>query len=181
MGVNVKQRQIDLFPDRFRFNLKLRSILLVGLCVLFLFSCGSGVIQNFEGIEIQSDPRVDRIDLRIYLLDRNGTPLIWNQSILSPSVGVSTISEADFTTNVKVYSIRNGEKHRKVYDGRLVDLRWSQELNRLDRLLTAEIPRIFIDEDPERDTHLGVIVVEIQTEKQGPFSDALERTAIYKY
>jgi hypothetical protein len=154
---------------------------LVGICVIFLFSCGSGVIQNFEGIEIQSDPRVDRIDLRIYLLDRNGTPLIWNQSVLSSSVGTSTISEADFTTNAQVYSIRNGEKHRKVYDGRLIDVRWSQELNRLDRLLTAEIPRVLIDEDPERDTHLGAIVVEIQTEKQGPFSDDLERTAIYKY
>ena len=47
--------------------------------------------------------------------------------------------------------------------------------------MTAEIPRGFIDDDPERDTHLGVITVEIQTEKQGPFSDTLERTAIYKY
>ena len=179
--MNVKLRQVNLFPDQFRFNVKLQSVVLVSICVLFVFSCGSGVIQNFEGIEIQSDPRVDRIDLRIYLLDRNGTPLIWNQSILSPSVGVSTISESDFTTNAQVYSIRNGVKHRKVYEGRLIDLRWSQELHRLDRLLTAEIPRAFIEEDPERDTHLGVIVVEIQTEKQGPFSDALERTAIYKY
>ena len=163
------------------FNLKLRHFVLVSICVLIMFSCGSGVIQNFEGIEIQSDPRVDRIDVRIYLLDKNGTSLVWNQSILSPNVGMSTISEADFTTNAKVYSIRNGEKHRKVYDGRLIGLRWSQELNRLDRLLTAEIPRILIDEDPERDTYLGTIVVEIQTEKQGPFSDALEKTEIYKY
>ena len=161
--------------------LKRRSVLLVGICVFVTLSCGSGVIQNFEGIQIQSDPRVDRIDLRIYLVDRNGIPLIWNQSILSPSVGVSTVSEADFTTNAKVYSMRNGKQHKKVYDGRLLDLRWSQELNRLDRLMTAEIPRAFIEEDPERDTPLGVIIVEIQTEKQGPFSDTLERTAIYKY
>ena len=47
--------------------------------------------------------------------------------------------------------------------------------------MTAEIRRAFIDEDPERDTPLGIITVEIQTEKQGPFSDTLERTAIYKY
>ena len=165
----------------FRFSLIGRRVVLVGTCMLVMFSCGSGVIQNFEAIQIQSDPRVDRIDLRIYLLDRNGTPLIWNQSILSPSVGVSTISEADFTTSAQVYSIRNGQKHRKVYDGRLIDLRWSQELHRLDRLLTAEIPRYLIEEDPERDTHLGIIIVEIQTEKQGPFSDTLERTSIYKY
>ena len=179
--MNVKQRQIDPFLCRFRFILKLRKVAFIGICVFAMLSCGSGVIQNFEGIRLQSDPRVDRIDLRIYLVDRNGIPLIWNQSILSPNVGVSTVSEADFTTNVKVYSIRNGKQHKKVYDGRLIDLRWSQELNRLDRLMTAEIPRSFIEEDPERDTHLGVIVVEIQTDKQGPFSDTLERTAIYKY
>lgn len=173
----MKKRRIGVF----RFRLRVRSSVLVGICVLFIFSCGSGVIQNFEGIELQSDPRVDRIDLRIYLVDRNGTPLIWNQSILSPSVGTSTISEADFTTNAQVYSIRKGEKHRKVYEGRLIDVRWSRELHRLDRLLTAEIPRALIEEDPERDTHLGVIVVEIETEKQGPFLDTLERTAIYKY
>ena len=170
-----------------RFNLprklilKSQRIVLVGICVFATLSCGSGVIQNFEGIRLQSDPRVDRIDLRIYLVDRNGIPLIWNQSILSPSVGVSTVSEADFTTNAKVYSMRDGKPHKKVYDGRLLDLRWSQQLNRLDRLMTAEIPRGFIDEDPERDTYLGVITVEIQTDKQGPFSDTLERTAIYKY
>jgi len=170
-----------------RFNLprtlilKSRRAVLFGICIFVMFSCGSGVIQNFEGIRIYSDPRVDRIDLRIYLVDRNGIPLIWNQSILSPSVGVSTVSEADFTTNAKVYSMRNGQQHKKVYDGRLLDLRWSQELNRLDRLMTAEIPRGFIDEDPERDTPFGIIIVEIQTEKQGPFSDTLESTAIYKY
>ena len=163
------------------FHRSITKPLLVGISVLALLSCGSGEIQNFEGIRIQSDPRVDRIDLRIYLVDRNGTPLIWNQSILSPSVGVSTISEADFTTNAKVYSLRNGQRHRKVYDGRLIDLRWSRELNRLDRLMTAEIPRALIAEDPERDTPLGIITIEIETEKQGPFSDTLERTEIYKY
>ncbi len=170
-----------------RFNLipkpilKSRQVLLVSICVLVMFSCGSGEIQNFEGIAIHADPRVDRIDLRIYLVDRNGTPLIWNQSILSPSVGVSTISEADFTTNAKVYSMRNGEKHKKVYEGRLIDLRWSQELNRLDRLMTAEIPRAFIEEDPERDSPFGIIMVEVKTEKQGPFSDTLDKAEIYKF
>jgi len=165
----------------FRFRSPLWGVVLVGLCTLTLLACGSGEIQNFEGIEIQADPRIDRIDLKIYLIDINGTPLLWNQSILSPNVGVSMVSEADFTTNAKIYSIRNGQKHRKVYDGRLIDLRWSQEFNRLDRLMTAEIPRALIEEDPERDTPLGIISVEIQTEKQGPFTDTLESTPIYKY
>ena len=170
--------RLNLIPEPI---LKSRQVLLVSICVLVMLSCGSGEIQNFEGIAIHADPRVDRIDLRIYLVDRNGTPLIWNQSILSPSVGVSTISEADFTTNAKVYSMRNGEKHKKVYEGRLIDLRWSQELNRLDRLMTAEIPRAFIEEDPERDSPFGIIMVEVKTEKQGPFSDTLDKAEIYKF
>jgi hypothetical protein len=164
----------------FRLKMQLRRLILVGICVLALLACGTGEIQNFEGIQILSDSRLDRIDIRIYLLDRNGIPLIWNQSILSPSVGVSTISEVDFITNAKVYSIRNGEKHRKVYDGRLIDVRWSQEPNSLDRLLSAEIPHRLIEADPDRDTRLGIITVEVKTEKQGPFTDTLEQTAIYK-
>lgn len=163
-----------------QIKLQLRGIMLVGICVIALLACGSGEIQNFEGIQVLSDPRIDRIDIRIYLLDRHGVPLIWSQSILSPNVGVSTISETDFITNVEVYSMRDGKKHRKVYDGRLYDVRWSQEPNSFDRLLSAEIPRRFIEEDPERDTYLGVITVEVQTEKQGPFTDTIERTAIYK-
>ena len=47
--------------------------------------------------------------------------------------------------------------------------------------MTAEIPRALIGEDPERDTPLGIVIIEIQTEKQGPFSDTLERTEVYKY
>lgn len=163
-----------------QIKLQLRGIMLVGICVIALLACGSGEIQNFEGIQVLSDPRIDRIDIRIYLLDKHGTPLIWSQSILSPNVGVSTISETDFITNVEVYSMRDGKKHRKVYDGRLYHVRWAQEPNSFDRLLSAEIPRWIIEEDPERDTYLGVITVEVQTEKQGPFTDTIESTAIYK-
>ncbi len=164
----------------FRLNLQFRGIILVYICLFVLLACGTGEIQNFEGISIISEPRVDRLNLSIYLTDKHGIPLIWNQSILSPSVGVSTISDADFTTNAKVYSMRNGEKHRLVYDERLVDVRWGQELNSLDRLLKAEIPRALIKQDPERDTPDGIIIVEIKTDKQGPFTDTLENTAIYK-
>lgn len=76
--------------------------------------------------------------------------------------------------------MRNGEKNMKVYDGRLLDVRWGQETNSLDRLLKAEIPRSLIDEDPNRDTTTGVITVEIKTDKQGPFMDTIEKTEIYK-
>ncbi len=150
------------------------------ICILVYVGCGTGEIQNFEGIQILSEPRLDRLDIIIYLTDKHGIPLIWNQSILSPNVGVSTISEAEFITNAKVYSLRNGKQHQKVYDDRLYDVRWSQEPNSLDRLLSAEIPRRYIDDDPERDTNLGIIIIEVKTKKQGPFTDTLQSTAIYR-
>lgn len=162
-----------------RFNRQSWIVILICLCKLALLSCGTGEIQNFEGISILTEPRVNRINVTIYLTDKHGIPLIWNQSILSPGVGVSTISDADFTTNAKVYSMLNGEKHRKVYDGRLVDVRWAQEANNLDRLLRAQIPLRLIEDDPERDTYKGVITVEIKTDKQGPFSDTDENAIIY--
>ena len=163
----------------FRLTLQIRGVILVCICILTLQACGAGEIQNFEGISILTEPRVNRINVTIFLTNKHGVPLIWNQSILSPSVGVSTISDADFTTSAKVYSMRNGEIHRKVYEGRLVDVRWAQEANSLDRLLKAQIPHRLIEEDPERDTYIGVVTVEIKTDKQGPFSDTDEEAIIY--
>lgn len=163
----------------FRLQSRIRVVIITCICALTLLACESGEIQNFEGIAILTEPRVNRINVTIYLTDQNGIPLIWNQSILSPGVGVSTISDADFTTNAKVYSMRNGQKHRKVYDGRLIDLRWAQEANNLDRLLKAQIPHRLIEEDPERDTYIGIVTIEIKTNKQGPFSDSDEEAIIY--
>lgn len=175
MITNNSKGEIEVF----RLQMLIRVVIIICICTLMLLSCGTGEIQNFEGISILTEPRVNRINVTIYLTDKDGVPLIWNQSILSPSVGVSTLSDADFTTNAKVYSMRNGQKHRKVYDGRLVDVRWAQEANNLDRLLKAQIPLRLIEEDPERDTYKGVITVEIKTDKQGPFSDTDEEAIIY--
>ena len=75
--------------------------------------------------------------------------------------------------------MRQGEKGIKVYDGRLIDLRWSGVVGSRARLLRAEIPRALIDEDPQRDSEVGFITITVQTDKQGPFSDTAERTQIY--
>ncbi len=174
IGKNSKG-EIDLF----RLQSRIRVVIIICICTLTLIACGTGEIQNFEGISILTEPRVNRIEVTIFLTDKHGVPLIWNQSILSPGVGVSTLSDADFTTKAKVYSMRNGEIHRKVYDGRLIDVRWAQEANSLDRLLKAQIPLRLIEEDPERDTYIGVVTVEIKTDRQGPFSDTDEEAIIY--
>ncbi|MBI1927007.1 hypothetical protein HYR99_22540 [Candidatus Poribacteria bacterium] len=144
-----------------------------------MLGCSTGEIDNFEDIRIESDYRLDRLELQIVLLNENGNPLYWDQSILTPQIGVSVLSESKFKTNAKVYSMRNGIKHTKVYDGRLIDLRWSSLPEANIRLFRAEIPHGLITEDPQRDTEMGIITVTLETDKQGPFSDTLENTRIY--
>ena len=148
-------------------------------CALALFSCDSGRIQNFEGIEVESISRLGRLDIRVYLTNDRGNRLLWDPSILTPQIGVSAISESEFTTNVKIYSIRGGEQGIKVYEGRLFDLRWSRDPHSPYRLLRGEVPHSMIANDEERDTNNGILTVTVQTEKQGPFMDTLNETQIY--
>ena len=149
------------------------------VCFISILGCGSGEIDKFADIQVLSDYRADWLDIRVFLLDENGRTIIWNDSILSPEIGLSTINESEFTTNAKIYSMREGERSIKVYDGRLIDLRWSRIVGSRARILRAEIPRALIDDDPERDTEVGIITVTVQTNKQGPFSDTEEETQIY--
>ena len=148
-------------------------------CALVTFSCDSGRIQNFEGIEIESISRLGRLDIRVYLTNDRGDRLLWDPSILTPQIGVSAISESEFTTNVKIYSIRGGVQGIKVYEGRLFDLRWSRDPHSPYRLLRGEVPHSMISKDEERDTNKGIMTVTVQTEKQGPFMDTLNETQIY--
>ena len=148
-------------------------------CALVLSSCDSGRIQNFEGIEIESISRLGRLDIRVYLTNDRGNRLLWDPSILTPQIGVSAISESEFTTNVKIYSIRGGAEGIKVYEGRLFDLRWSRDPDSPYRLLRGEVPHSMITNDEERDTNKGILTVTVQTDKQGPFVDTLNETQIY--
>ena len=147
-------------------------------CLIAILGCSAGIIENFEGIKVETTFRFDRIEFDIFLLNKNGRPLIQTGSILTPQIGVSTLSESKFTTHVEIYSMRNGAKSKKVYDGRLIDLRWGA-LGGNRRVLFAYISHRLIEEDEQRDTEMGVIVVTLQTEKQGPFKDTLENARIY--
>ena len=144
-----------------------------------ILGCGSGEIDNFAGIQIVTDYRPDRLDVDIYLLDKRGAPLIWNASILSPEIGVNAVNESKFTTNAQIYSTRQGKKGIKVYDGRLIDLHWTRVIGSSVRVLRAEIPLRFIAKDPQADSERGFIIVTVQTDKQGPFSDTHEKAQIY--
>ena len=148
-------------------------------CAVVMAGCGGGEIQNFEGIEIDAISRLGRIDIRIYLTDQRGNRLLWDPSILTPQIGVSAISESEFITNVKIYSMRQGIQGIKVYDGRLFDLRWSRDPGSPYRLLRGEVPHSMIAKDEERDTHFGILTITVRTDKQGPFTDTLNETQIY--
>ena len=147
-------------------------------CLIAILGCETGVIDNFEGIKVETTFRFDRIDFDIFLLNNNGRPLIQTGSILTPGIGVSTLSSSKFTTHVEIYSMRDGAKSKKVYDGRLIRLEWGA-VGGNRRVLFAEIPHGLIEEDEQRDTEMGMIVVTVETEKQGPFKDTLENAQIY--
>ena len=147
-------------------------------CLITILGCETGIIDNFAGIKVETTFRPDRIEFDIFLLNENGRPLIQTGSILTPGTGPRSLSESKFTHHVEIYSMRNGARSKKVYDARLIDLRWGA-VGGNRRVLFAEIPHRLIDEDEQRDTRMGVIIVTLQTEKQGPFTDILENTRIY--
>ena len=147
-------------------------------CLIVILGCETGIIDNFGGIKVETTFRFDRIDFDIFLLNENGRPLIQTGSILTPGTGPRSLSESKFTTHVEIYSMRNGARSKKVYDGRPIDLRWGA-LGGNRRVLFTEIPHRLIEEDEQRDTRMGVIIVTLQTDKQGPFKDTLEDTRIY--
>jgi hypothetical protein len=148
--------------------------------LIAILGCDTGEIQNFAAIQIESDFRIDRLKLRIFLLDRNRRSLILSESILTPQIGLSLVSESEFITNAKIYSMRQGVKSAKVYDARLRNLRWGGISGTHARVLFAEIPLPLISQDPQRDTEIGIITITVETDKQGPFSDTLENTRVYR-
>ena len=151
----------------------------MALPALLFSACSTGEIDNFEGIEIESSLRVSYVSVQIVLVDSNGTPLLWGSSILSPEVGLSALHPSEIIVEAEVYSIKDEEKHLKVFEGSLYNLRWSRILGTDTRILIGEIPRSIIQEDPERDSQRGIISVTVKTEKQGPFKDSTSRARIY--
>ena len=147
-------------------------------CLIAILGCETGIIDNFADIKVETDFEFDAIDFYIFLLNKNGNPLIQTGSIVTPGTGPRSLSESKFTARVEIYSMRNGARSKKVYDGRPIDLRWGA-LGGNRRVLFADIPHRLIEEDDQRDTRMGVIIVTLQTDKQGPFKDTLEDTRVY--
>ena len=165
-----------LYLEKTKFSGCLFSLI---LCAGALWGCGAGEIDNFAGIRIETERRLARVEVRIILVDLYGNPLIWNDSILSPGIGANALPVSKFVTQVDLYSYRGNKVNQMVYSGELQNLRWSHAIGSDIRLMSGEIPIRLIKEDPTRDTNVGRITVTIETDKQGPFSDTLQRIRMY--
>ena len=165
-----------LYLEKTKFSGGLLSLI---LCAGALWGCGAGEIDNFAGIRIETERRLARVEVRIILVDLHGNPLIWNDSILSPGIGANALPVSKFVTQVDLYSYRGNIINQMVYSGELQNLRWSHAIGSDIRLMSGEIPIRLIKEDPTRDTNVGRITVTIETDKQGPFSDTLQRIRMY--
>ena len=165
-----------LYLEKTKFSGCLFSLI---LCAGALWGCGAGEIDNFAGIRIETERRLARVEVRIILVDLYCNTLIWNDSILSPGIGANALPVSKFVTQVDLYSYRGNMVNQMVYSGELQNLRWSHAIGSDIRLMSGEIPIRLIKEDPTRDTNVGRITVTIETDKQGPFSDTLQRIRMY--
>ena len=150
----------------------------VFLCLLLL-SCGTGKIANLSSIRITADLLTNKIRIVIFLQDHSGNYLVWHQSFLTSESGMSVVSEEDFNTNVKVYSMKYGDRNKKVYDGRLAGLHWNRAIVDTPRILLGDIPIVLIQKDAERDTDFGIIELTLTTPKQGDFFAQASDVKIY--
>ena len=151
---------------------------LVVLGLVGLVGCEGKVIQNLGAIDARVQLRLDGLHTEILLLTEDGDRLYWDTGILSPtSAGILPIEELD--THVELWSMRNGQRHRKVYSGRLQGLRWNLAYEGSYRSLLGRIPAYAIDRDPEAEGPTGEMELTLITPKQGEFSITLYDVPIY--
>lgn len=156
-------------------------LILLSLIFLLMFTgCETGEIANLGAIEVKTKHYYHSyILVEITLKSSNGYSLLWQKSILNPQIGTSVISAEEFDTDIKIYSLSDDAENKKVYDGRLADLHWNRMTANTPRVLIGNVPKILIEDDPQRDTELGNIEVTLITPKQGSFTDKVEKVQIY--
>lgn len=140
--------------------------------------CDSKVIQNLDAIDATADLRSDGIHVEIFLLAHDGERLYWEGSILSPTrPDVLPVSELD--TRVEVWSLKNGQRHKRVFLGRLRALHWNAMIPNSYRSLLGVIPYDAIAPDHEADSLFGEMDITLITPKQGNLSTTLVNVQIF--
>jgi hypothetical protein len=143
-----------------------------------LTACESKVIQNLDAIDATADLRSDGIHIEIFLLAEDGGRLYWEGSLLSRS-GERIMPVSELDTRVEVWSLKNGQRHQRVFYGRLRGLHWNSIIPNAYRSLLGVIPYDAIQGDPEADSVFGELDITLITPKQGNLSTTLVNVQIF--
>ncbi|MDA1190403.1 MAG: hypothetical protein O3A46_01825 [Candidatus Poribacteria bacterium] len=143
-----------------------------------LFGCEGKKIQNLGDIEATVELHLTGIFMEIFLMTEDGDRLYWDTDISSP-VGAGILPIEDLDTKVDVWSMKNGQRHEKVYSGRLFDFHWNVARINSFRSLLGEIPASRIKRDLEADGPQGEIDLIFVTPNQGNFTTTLFNAPIY--
>lgn len=150
----------------------------IAILIVALSGCESKVIQNLDAIDATADLHSDGIHVEIFLLADDGERLYWEGSILTPSrLDVLPASELD--TRVEVWSLKNGQRHKRVFFGRLRALHWNALIPNSYRSLLGIVPYDAIEADPEADSVFGEMDITLITPKQGNLSTTLVNIQIF--
>jgi hypothetical protein len=151
---------------------------IVGLLALVLGGCETKTIQNLGAIDVGAQLSLEGLRVEIFLLTETGERLYWESGILGPT-GERPLSPSEFDTKVELWSLRNGQRHVRVYAGRLGGLRWSVSGAYGYRSLVGLVPRYAIQDDPETDSLIGEMDVTLKTPKQGDFHQSAYDVPLY--
>ncbi|GIX06815.1 MAG: hypothetical protein KatS3mg115_1218 [Candidatus Poribacteria bacterium] len=143
-----------------------------------LLGCEGKVIENLGAIDARAELRADGVWVEIFLLTEDGERLYWTSDLLSPH-GAGVLAPEDLDTHVEIWSLRNGERNRKVYSGRLQGLHWNTIYVNAYRSLIGRVPSYAIERDPEADAPVGEMEIALITPRQGTFRVTLSNVPIY--
>ena len=146
-------------------------------CLVVTWGCETKTIQNLADIEAEAHLRLTSLEVRLYLLTDTGERLRWESSLVGPVGDVLPIEDLD--TYVEVWSLRDGQRNKRVYAGRLRGLTWSIGQATSHRSLVGDVPLYAYAVDPEADSALGEIDVTLTTPNQGDFSNTIFNVQIF--
>jgi hypothetical protein len=155
----------------------MRTLAMVVLA-LAMTGCDSKVIQNLDSIDAAADLHSDGIHVEIFLLADDGDRLYWEGSILT-NAGAQVLPVSELDSRVEVWSLKNGQRHRRVFMGRLRALHWNAIIPNSYRSLLGVVPYDAIGGDSEADSTLGEIDITLMTPKQGNLKTTLVNVQIF--
>lgn len=141
-----------------------------------LSGCEGKRISDLGAISGYTEFRADGVYLRLNLLTAEGSHLVWTSDNFS---GGGVLHESELDTRVQVYSLKDGQRNKKVFSGRLRSLRWNAARINSFRALVGVVPSSLTEFDPEADGPTGEIDATLITPNQGEFETTVYGAQIY--